>query len=191
MTGGDRLKARFMHQDFFEFSATHKIFLATNHKPIVRGTDNAIWRRIRLIPFTVTIPDHEQDKHLIEKLRAELPGILAWSVEGALKWRKHGLEIPHEVSEATSIYRVEMDSLQNFINEKIVKSENDRIKSSELYKAYTDWCAANGERPLAITKFVMRLKERSFEKKPRSDAEYWIGITVNNQKSEAEWPSAG
>ncbi len=91
MTGGDRLRARKMRQDFFQFDPTHKIILAANHKPVVRGTDHAAWRRIKLVPFTVTISDEEKDKKLPAKLRAELPGILNWALRGCLEWMSRGL----------------------------------------------------------------------------------------------------
>ncbi|OQZ05630.1 MAG: hypothetical protein B6D36_09155 [Planctomycetes bacterium UTPLA1] len=94
LTGDDRIKARKMRQDFFEFRPTFKLFLATNHRPIVRGDDTGIWRRIRLWPFTVEIPPEEQDHALKEKLRAELPGILAWSVRGCMAWQDDGLRPP-------------------------------------------------------------------------------------------------
>lgn len=110
-TSGDRLKARFMRQDFFEFEATFKIWLATNNKPIVKGTDYAIWRRIKLIPFTVTIPPEERDKSLPAKLRQELHGILAWAVQICLEWQKYGLNEPQEVTAATCAYRDEQDIL--------------------------------------------------------------------------------
>src|SRR5919107_5291637 len=109
LTGGDKVRARRMRQDFWQFEPTHKVFMAVNHKPEVRGTDTAIWRRIRLIPFTETIPPGEQDKKLPEKLRAELFGILAWCVEGCLEWQREGLQAPEEVRRATGQYRSEMD----------------------------------------------------------------------------------
>jgi putative DNA primase/helicase len=111
LTGSDKIRARRMREDYWEFSPTHKIILSTNHRPEVRGTDHAIWRRIRLIPFDVTIPDDEQDARLPEKLAAELPGILAWCVRGCLAWLEIGLNPPDPVSRATDGYRREQDSI--------------------------------------------------------------------------------
>ena len=91
LTGGDPIRARRMREDFWEFRPTHKVFLATNHKPVITGTDHAIWERIRLIPFTVTIPKEQRDTTLPDKLLAELPGILAWAVQGCLTWQQEGL----------------------------------------------------------------------------------------------------
>ncbi|PLS83054.1 MAG: hypothetical protein CYG60_22800, partial [Actinobacteria bacterium] len=101
LTGGEKVKARYLHKDFFEFDPTHKVFLVANHKPEVLGTDHAIWRRVKLIPFDVTIPEEEQDPRLPEKLQAELPGILAWAVRGCLDWQRDGLAEPEEVKAAT------------------------------------------------------------------------------------------
>src|SRR5437867_6039937 len=98
-----------MRAEWLDFRPEFKLWLATNHKPVIRGTDKAIWDRIRLVPFTVRIPDAEQDKALGEKLRAELPGILRWVVDGCLAWQRDGLGMPAEVQEATATYRAEMD----------------------------------------------------------------------------------
>ena len=117
-TGRDRLKARFMRQDYFEFEPTFKLWIATNHKPIVRGTDEAIWSRIRLIPFTVFIPPERRDKHLREKLLEERSGILNWLIEGCLKWQRDGLREPPEVLEAVEQYRRESDPLADWLEER-------------------------------------------------------------------------
>jgi putative DNA primase/helicase len=105
LTGGDTLTARFLYGEHFEFQPMFKLWLAVNHKPVVQGTDHAIWRRIRLLPFIVTIPVAEQDKRLAEKLQSELPGILRWAVEGCLAWQQEGLEPPLVVKRATGDYR--------------------------------------------------------------------------------------
>ena len=112
LTGGDRIKARFMRQDFFEFEPTQKFFIAVNNKPSIKGTDYGIWRRIKTVPFTVTIPESERDKTLPEKLLAELPGILNWAIQGCLEWQREDLGTPDEVTEATNEYRHDMDSLR-------------------------------------------------------------------------------
>ena len=131
----------------FEFTPTHKLFFAANHKPTIQGTDHAIWRRIRLVPFNVTIPDPEQDKRLPEKLKEELPGILAWAVKGCLAWQKNkGLGVPKEVEKATTAYRSEMDVLENFLRDCCIMGNKKRLKASELYAAYWRWCDQNGER---------------------------------------------
>lgn len=162
LTGGDIITARFLHAEFFEFRPTFKLWLAANHKPVIRGTDNAIWRRIRLIPFNVTIPEAERDKELPEKLKTELPGILAWAVEGCVAWQVEGLDPPDEVRLATQGYREEMDVLAGFLAECCVVAEYRKAAASDLYAAYVKWCEANGERIQSQRAFGMRLTERGF-----------------------------
>jgi P4 family phage/plasmid primase-like protien len=189
LTGGDRLKARFMRQDFFEFEATHKIWLATNNKPIVKGTDYAIWRRIKLIPFTVTIPKEEQDKALPAKLRQELPGILSWAVKGCLEWQKRGLDEPAEVTAATSAYRDEQDVLGSFITDCCVVNPNAKVSAKDLYRAYVNWCEDCGEHALAQRNFGTRLSERGFLRKTGTGGySWWHGIGLK-AKVLAELPA--
>ena len=122
-TGGDTIRARFLFKEFFEYKPQFKLFLVANHKPKVTGTDEAIWRRIRLAPFEVTIPAGERDKELPDKLRRELPGIMAWAVRGCLDWQANGLGEPVEVSTATAAYRQEMDMLAEFLNDKCIQGQ--------------------------------------------------------------------
>ena len=178
MTGGDAMKARFMFADFFEFEPQFKLWLATNHKPNVRGTDYAIWRRIRLIPFNVTIPENERDAKLVEKLKAELPGILAWAVAGCLEWQQGGLKAPASVLAATETYRVEMDVVARFIEEACVLHPQAEIKATYLYRAYKAWCDDNGERYESQTMFGRRLGERGFTKRG-SNGVIWGEIRVS------------
>jgi len=181
LTGGDRVKARRMRQDFWEFEPTHKVLMACNHKPQVRGTDNAIWRRIKLVPFTETIPAAEQDKALPDKLRAEAAGILAWAVEGCLEWRREGLQAPEEVREATGAYRAEMDVLGAFLRECCELGSEYNVAAKDLYGAYRFWCEDNGERPETQRRFGSRLTERGgFERyRGGSDGGHrWRGVQL-------------
>ena len=169
LTGGDRIKARRMRQDFWEFDPTHKIWLSANHKPEVRGTDYAIWRRIKLIPFGVSIPKVDQDPKLPEKLKDEMPGILAWAVRGCLKWQAEGLGEPKEVTQATEGYRAEQDVLAAFIEECCVVETGAWVKFSDLYAAYQAWGAESGEPTETKRKFGNRLTERGFNKDNGTD----------------------
>lgn len=180
LTGGDKLKARKMRQDFFEFEPTHKIWLATNHKPTIRGTDYAIWRRLRLIPFNITIPEEERDPHLVDKLKAELPGILAWAVRGCLAWQERGLGMPDEVKQATEAYREEMDLLADFLAECCITGTDKRASAKQLYEAYCSWCGRNGEHILTQKAFGMRLSERGLERKKTGGVYWWRGIGLVN-----------
>jgi putative DNA primase/helicase len=181
-TGGEPLRARFLHQNFFEFDPVFKLWLGTNHRPIIRGTDNAIWRRPKLIPFNIVIPETEQDKSLPAKLRAEWPGLLAWAVEGCLTWQRNGLGVPDEVKQATAGYRAEMDVLAGFLEDCCIIHADAKASAKELYTAYTTWCEQNGERAEQQRRFGERLTERGFERYRGgvSGAYHWKGIGLHS-----------
>lgn len=184
LTGGDRITARFMRAEFFEFTPEFKLFFATNHKPTVEGTDHAIWRRIRLIPFKVTIPEAEKDFQLPNKLKTELPGILQWAVSGCLAWQKTGLGAPDEIKDATEGYRSEMDVLSYFIDDVCVLSESSKVSAKSLYEAYSSWCYRNGERPLTKRDFSSRLTERGYTSAKGTGGYYfWKGIGIVDEWS--------
>jgi putative DNA primase/helicase len=134
ITGNDQMTARFLYGEFFNFVPTFKIFMATNHKPVIKGTDHGIWRRIKLIPFTTRIPEEEQDKHLEKKLRAEGSGILNWLLEGTARWKAEGLKVPAAVLNATDEYRGEMDVIGNFLKECCIQKPGVSIRIRELFK---------------------------------------------------------
>jgi len=159
LTGGDTIRARRMREDFWEFRPTHKIILATNHKPQIRGTDHAIWRRVKLVPFTVTIPDDKQDPTLPAQLLKELPGILTWCVEGCLDWQEHGLRIPAAVLDATETYRQEQDVFEEFLATECFRHPTAVCTSGDLYAAYEGWCKRNDIDALSKRAFGMRLGE--------------------------------
>jgi len=144
VTGGEPLRVRFLYSEFFEYTPEFKIFLAANHKPQIRGTDLAIWRRVYLVPFNVVIPAEKRDKRLLEKLRREHPGILRWSMEGCKKWQAVGLNPPEEVTAATDEYKREMDPLGDFLAECCVIDENGEVPSGDLYRCYEAWYKASG-----------------------------------------------
>jgi putative DNA primase/helicase len=159
LTGGDRVRARKMRQDFFEFGQTWKIMMAVNHKPTISGTDKANWRRIKLVPFTVTIPDEEKDKKLLDKLKTELPGILAWAVRGFLAWQKHGLGEPEEVTKATDAYRVEQDTLAEFLATCCVIHPEIKVRTSALLDAYVEW---SGDHEMTAKAFTAKMAEKKY-----------------------------
>jgi len=180
LTGSDKVTARFLYSEFFEFDAQFKVFLATNHKPIIRGNDNAIWRRIRLVPFLISIPDSEQDKSLSLKLRKELPGIIAWAVRGCLRWQEIGLTQPEEVLTATQAYRNEMDILGAFLRDRCLEGEGFGVTARELYATYRVWCETNGERPLTQQRFGVALADRGFRRSRTGRARFWLGLQCRN-----------
>jgi putative DNA primase/helicase len=180
VTGGDIITARFLFREFFEFRPTFKLWLAANHKPTVRGTDHGIWRRIRLVPFTVTIPKNERDPQLLEKLRKELPGILAWAVRGAVEWRERGLAAPSAVQAATDSYQSEMDTFGGFVADCCVEMAGELATAKELYEAYQVWCEANAERPRSKKALAMGLRERGFESARTKKARGWAGLRLRS-----------
>lgn len=180
LTGQDTISARFMRGEFFDFRPTHKLWLSTNHKPEIRGTDNAIWRRIRLIPWGVTVPPAERDRKLPEKLRAELPGILAWIVQGYLEWQYEGLKPPEEVRQATREYRAEMDVLAAFVADCCERGGNEKAYAGELWKAWQRWCEETGEQAGTQKRFGGRLSERGFlnHRDSRTGRKVWSGLSL-------------
>jgi putative DNA primase/helicase len=187
LTGQDTITARFMKAEWFDFAPTHKLWLSTNHKPEIRGTDAAIWRRIRLVPWAVTIPPAEQDKNLPIALRHELAGILAWVVRGCLQWRREGLQAPDEVRKATGEYRAEMDVLAGFLVECCELDTGHWEYAKDLYECYKRWCDENGERPEPQRKFGGRLGERGFQRDRGGSrgAGIWRGVRLTEGEKEA------
>ena len=178
MTGDAKIKARFMRQDFFEFEQEYKIWLATNHKPNIKGDDLGIWRRIMLIPFEIVIPENEVDRRLLKKLKNEMPGILNWAIQGCLKWQNDGLKIPQCVTNATQEYRQEQDVIGNFINECCFLDTRERTKTKDLYTAYQNWCTENGEYTGNNREFGKRLTERGFKPTRTKSARFYEGIKL-------------
>jgi putative DNA primase/helicase len=180
LTGQDTISARFMWAEWFDFKPTHALHLSTNHKPEIRGTDAAIWRRIRLIPWAVTIPPAEQDRELPEKLRAELPGVLAWIVRGCLEWQREGLRAPEEVRQATRAYRAEMDVLAAFLADCCLRGEDEEAFAGELWGAWKRWCEETGEQAGSQKRFGGRLAERGFlnHRDSKTGRKVWSGLSL-------------
>lgn len=176
VTGGDTITARFLYREYFEFVPQFKLFLATNHKPRITGTDEAIWRRIKVVPFTVTIPPERRDKQLLEKLNGELPGILAWAVRGCLAWQQSGLGEPPEVADATASYRLEMDTVGQFLEDCCVTGRSAHASAADLYSSYESWCKDSGEFLMTQRRFGGKLGERGFSQYRERGQRYWLGI---------------
>ena len=177
LTGGDRVVARQLYGQEFEFDPEFKIWLATNHKPIIRGTDDGIWRRIRLIPFSVKIPDSEIDKKLKFKLARESVGILNWAVDGAIKWQKYGLKTPDIVTQASLGYRKEMDVLTGFISDCCETGPGYESKGGELFQSYKKWSEENSEYSMPSSKFGAEMSER-FTRVRGSQGQIYHGIRL-------------
>ncbi len=162
-TGGEPITARFLHQNSFEFNPEFKLWLACNHKPQINGTDEGIWRRVRLVPFTARFENSERDPNLAYKLTQELPGVLRWAVDGCREWQDKGLGMPNAVERATNEYRNEQDVVGIFLEECCEQSRELSVSSSELYQAYKSWAEHGGFGVLNQRNFGLAVKERGFE----------------------------
>ena len=165
LTGGDKISARFMRQDFFEFFPQFKLFVAGNHKPAIRNIDEAMKRRLHLIPFTITVPPERRDKNLQQKLLAERDGILAWAVQGCLDWQRHGrLDPPQRVVDATEEYFEAEDALGRWLDERCVREANAKSLTAELFNDWKQWAEAAGEFSGSQKRFADLLLTRGLDK---------------------------
>lgn len=186
LTGSDSLTGRFLHAEFFDFPPTHKLVIRGNHKPVINGTDEGIWRRLRLVPFGVTIPSEERDRELMLKLRQELPGILAWAVAGCMEWRRVGLTPPDIVTDAVRDYRAESDTLGRFIDDHCEVRKPARVKSSALFSAYQKFCEHSGERWLPSKDLPAEMQRRGFDWKRTKAGCMYYGLELI-AASEPHW----
>jgi putative DNA primase/helicase len=187
LTGGDTVKARRMREDFWSFRPSHSVVLATNHRPRVHGTDHAIWRRLRLVPFTATFwdrgrgecgpPELEADKLLRNKLRAEHGGILRWLADGCREWQRDGLGEPAAVKLATGQYREAEDLLAAFINDCCIMGEECESKASDVRQRLDQWCKESGEKQVSGRRLGDYLAERGITKR-RSNGLYYDGLAL-------------
>lgn len=178
MTGGDTISCRALYKDYREYDPMFKLWVATNDLPNVSGSDDAIWRRIRVINFPVTIPESERDGSLSSVLAAEASGILNWALEGYRVWKSSGLMPPAEVTEATGKYRVENDLVGQFIEERCVQQPAARCTNKELHDAYGDWCEDNGHPPKQNNTFAKELKKKGFTPRRGQKGNGWAGISI-------------
>lgn len=180
LTGGDPVTTRFQYSSEFEFVPEFKIWMATNHKPIIRGTDTGIWRRIHLVPFGVQIPESKVDRSLPLKLRKELPAILKWAVDGYGLYKSEGLRLPSAALNAVNDYRREMDVVSAFISACCTVG-GGMEQSSALYAVYCKWASDNNEYKMSHTRFTTELlKKDGIERKRERDAIYFKGLTLQD-----------
>ena len=194
MTGGETIRARRLYEHEVEYQPTHKLWLMGNKKPVITETTVAIWRRVKLIPFTVAIPDKEIDLDYPLKLEAELPGILNWAIEGCLEWQQYGLREPDTVTTATATYRHDSDILGDFIDDCCQLEATATVTKSEFKEAYEAWCKDNSSEPITQRTFKDRLIEKGIGEGRSGKARLWRGIRLkidsddiisdNNDKSD-------
>ena len=175
LTGDDTVTARKLYSDEFEFKPEFKLWMATNHKPIIRGTDTGIWRRIHMIPFNVQIPEDKVDKNLNHKLKSEMTAIFRWCVEGCILWQQEGLKMPSAVLKEVAEYRREMDVVSAFIDDRC--ELKGCVQASILYADYTQWAEENNEYRMSNTKFGAELSKR-FERVKTKNGWFYNGISL-------------
>jgi putative DNA primase/helicase len=162
ITGRDRIPARFLHQNIFEFLPAFKLALATNHRPEIRGTDHGIWRRVQLVSFLAKFSGESRDTAIVDKLKAELPGILAWAVRGCLEWQRVGLCAPETVMAATNTYREEQSIVQRFFDDVCVRKPGAVVRGPKLHAAYRKWAEDNGEHETLTSRAMFAELRRQF-----------------------------
>jgi putative DNA primase/helicase len=176
-----------LYNEYFEYKPGFKLFIAANHRPEIRGTDNGIWRRIHLVPFNMTIGSDEIDKDLPQKLRQELPGILAWTVRGCFDWQEQGLNPPDIIKAATAEYRAEMDTLSSFIEDRCACQSSDKVPVGDLYDSYKEWSDLACQETVGKKIFGNLMRQKGYAQTKSGSVRYWSGIKLNSEeKSEEE-----
>ena len=186
LTGGDKISARFMRQDFFDFFPQFKLLFLGNHMPTLRTVNKAITRRFNRIPFAVTIPDERVNKHLANELKAEWPGILAWAIEGCLEWQRIGLCPPKAVTDATESYLESEDILGEWIDECCIRDANAWESSTALFNSWKGWAVGREEWIGSVKTFSARLEDRGEFKKRRNPEKTKHGFAGLRLKVTAE-----
>lgn len=180
MTGGDTLTGRVPYgKADIIFSPTHKLVVVGNHRPEITDQSMGMWRRVALVPFDVTIPDAQRDARLLEKLKAEGPGILNWALEGLRQWQSGGLALPRKIEAATAAYRDEQDIIGEWLNAHCNTGAGHAAKKDAVYCAYRNWALHNGHNPLAQGRLTRRLSERGY--KPLPDKRTLGGLSLNDE----------
>ena len=179
MTGGDKITARFLHGDFFDFVPEFKLWMVTNHKPIIRGTDKGIWRRIKLIPFKAEITEEKKDPQLLYKLQNEVSGILNWCLEGYVLWKKEGLGKAKIIEEATKQYKEEMDVITGWIDDCCSEDKEYWESAKSLFESYCQWAESNNEYKMTVRKFNEEMAKK-FPKKRMTTGYCYNGIKLHN-----------
>jgi putative DNA primase/helicase len=184
LTGGDKIAARFLYSELFEFKPSLKLWLAANQRPRVNADDDAIWRRIVQVPFLEQVPENERDPEIKRALRddpAEKSAVLAWAVQGALQWQQRGLAVPESVKAYTADYRAENDRLGEWFADSVTLEPVATTSAKELRASYDDWCSANGEKPIRRELFAAALKARGCDSyRGKGGTRHWQGVQVND-----------
>jgi putative DNA primase/helicase len=178
MTGGDAMTARVLYGSLFDFTPVLKLWLSDNHKPVIRGDDYGIWRRIVLVPFEVVLPKESRDKNLPEKLRLEFPGILNWLLRGCLMWQKNGLRIPPEVTAQVEQYKSSMDLLAQWLEDCCVQDTRGQCRARAAYESFAKWCKQGGHNPISEVRFAQKMSERGYVAEHNRSGKFYLGLTA-------------
>lgn len=178
LTGGDRMTARFMRCDFFDFDPQLTLMIAGNNQPSFRGVDEAIRARVVLVPFTVTIPPERRDKSLTDKLMAEGPQILRWAIEGAQQWLDQGLNVPESVAAASTEYMDGEDTLGQFLADATTTDPAGFITTSDLHQKFTSWCEMQGLHPWTLRTLQKDMKSRGWQDARRNHGRGFQGLKL-------------
>jgi putative DNA primase/helicase len=189
ITGGDMVPARFMRQDFFQYKPQFKPFISGNHKPRLRSPGPAMRRRLNMIPFAVEIPAAERDPDLVDKLKAESPGILQWLIKGCLQWRRIGLAQPLAVRKATDEYFAAQDGVANWIADKCATLPTASTKSTQLFASWKDWALNAGLQPGDATGFREELERLGFRLIHRENGNYYNGLLFKPDENDRSFPN--
>jgi putative DNA primase/helicase len=168
LTSDYELTGRFMRQDFFDFKPTHKLIITGNNKPRLYGVDEAIRRRLLLVPFTVTIPEQQRDPDLANKLKPEWPAILRWMLDGCLQWQRNGLQIPDVVRSASDEYFAEEDVLGQWIDEKLDEQNDAFARTTELFASWKTFCERANHDAGTELDFGKDMVDRGYERDRRN-----------------------
>jgi putative DNA primase/helicase len=189
LTGGDKITARFIGREYFEYSPQAKFFLAVNTLPEVNGADDGIYRRIRIIPFEWEVHEDKIEKDLPEKLKAEKAGILAWAVKGFQRWKKRGnLSEPSCVVEASSDFRTTMDTIGSFLKDVCERKTGTRIPKGSLFAAYQRWSKEACVEPVGLKEFGTLIRQQGFKESKSGSTRFWQGLTVRTNQSSTPPP---
>lgn len=186
LTGGDTISARFMRQDFFDYKPQFKLMIAGNHKPSLRNVDEAMRRRLHLVPFTVTIPRERRDKTLPERLWAERDGIITWAVRGCAEWQRTGLKPPACVLAATEEYFESQDAIKRWIEEECVQSERATVATDEAFCSWKAWAEKQGEYVGSMKKFAEELFKRGLQRWSSGRKRGIRGLALRGKETQEE-----
>ncbi len=183
IVSGDTLCARPLYCPPFNFQPTLKLIMFGNHKPVVRGSDYGIWRRIRLVPFNRKFAEDEKDTKLLDKLKAEAPHILAWMVAGCVDWNRHGLaDTPTKIREASNAYQIDQDLTGTWLAECTQRNVHSEVLTGDLYASYKNWCIDNGNKPASNITLGRRMSERGYEFRQSSGKRFWCGLSLTDSR---------